>query len=365
MGRRSPPLGCGFRRSGARRRAGPDRSRRTRWRPLPTTFTAFVARTDDGTFSRGIEELPTSALGEGGVLVRVERSSVNYKDSLAASEKGRVARISPLVVGDRPRRARCSRATAPTSRRVTSSSSRATTSASPTTAVSRSSRGSPPSGSCRCRQGTDVDWAMTIGTAGYTAALSVVALQHHGLVPGAGPVVVTGATGGVGSVAVSILAGLGYEVVASSGKPRGRGLAARAGRHVGDRPCRAGRDAEAADARDLRGRGRLRRRRHPRGRGRPPRARRRGRGERQHRRRAARHDRAAVHPPRRVVARHRLGHHADRPDAARSGSAWPRDLAPQGLDAIRRIVALTDVEARARRDRRGGVQGRYVVDTTA
>ena len=57
-----------------------------------------------------------------------------------------------------------------------------------------------------------------IGTAGYTAALSVVALQDHGLEPGAGPILVTGATGGVGSVAVSILAGLGHEVVASSGK---------------------------------------------------------------------------------------------------------------------------------------------------
>src|SRR3954451_745905 len=66
---------------------------------LPTTFTAYVARTDDGTFSRGIEELPTEALGEGGVLIRVLRSSVNYKDSLAASARGRVARISPLVVG--------------------------------------------------------------------------------------------------------------------------------------------------------------------------------------------------------------------------------------------------------------------------
>ena len=57
-----------------------------------------------------------------------------------------------------------------------------------------------------------------IGTAGYTAALSVIALQDHGLEPGAGPILVTGATGGVGSMAVNLLAGLGYEVVASTGK---------------------------------------------------------------------------------------------------------------------------------------------------
>ena len=59
---------------------------------------------------------------------------------------------------------------------------------------------------------------MVIGTGGFTAALSVMALEEHGLVPGSGPVLVTGATGGVGSMAVSMLAGRGYEVVASSGK---------------------------------------------------------------------------------------------------------------------------------------------------
>jgi putative YhdH/YhfP family quinone oxidoreductase len=72
--------------------------------------------------------------------------------------------------------------------------------------------------------GLDLREAMVIGTAGFTAALSVVALEEHGLRPGDGPVLVTGATGGVGSVAVSILAGRGYEVVASTGKAEGAGF---------------------------------------------------------------------------------------------------------------------------------------------
>jgi acrylyl-CoA reductase (NADPH) len=66
--------------------------------------------------------------------------------------------------------------------------------------------------------GLDARTAMLIGTAGYTAALSVAALEQHGLVPGAGPVLVTGASGGVGSVAIGMLAARGHEVVASTGK---------------------------------------------------------------------------------------------------------------------------------------------------
>ena len=67
--------------------------------------------------------------------------------------------------------------------------------------------------------GLDLREAMTIGTAGFTAAMSVISLEEHGSRPDDGPVLVTGATGGVGSTAVGILAALGYEVVASTGKP--------------------------------------------------------------------------------------------------------------------------------------------------
>jgi acrylyl-CoA reductase (NADPH) len=166
---------------------------------------AFVAeQTDDGVV-REVRDLDESDLGEGDVLVQVAYSSVNYKDALAASgKKGQVARISPLVPGI------------------------------------------DLAGDGKIAQGYDLgvahhggyaeyarvpaDWivplpdglterqAMAIGTAGYTAALCIIALENAGLEPGAGPVLVTGASGGVGSTAVDILASRGYEVVASSAK---------------------------------------------------------------------------------------------------------------------------------------------------
>jgi acrylyl-CoA reductase (NADPH) len=67
--------------------------------------------------------------------------------------------------------------------------------------------------------GLDARQAMSVGTAGFTSAMSVVALERHGATPDGGPILVTGATGGVGSVAVGMLARAGYEVVASTGKP--------------------------------------------------------------------------------------------------------------------------------------------------
>ena len=77
---------------------------------------------------------------------------------------------------------------------------------------------------------------MVVGTAGYTAALSVLALLDHGITPDAGTVLVTGATGGVGSMAVAMLAGLGFTVAASTGKAGGRGVPPRAGRERDRRP---------------------------------------------------------------------------------------------------------------------------------
>jgi putative YhdH/YhfP family quinone oxidoreductase len=153
-----------------------------------------------------------------GVLVEVHWSSVNYKDALASTPAGKVARISPMVPG------------------IDLAG----------TVVDGGVDGFP-AGTEVLAHGYDigvsrhggfaeyarvpVEWlvgvpsglslreTMVLGTAGYTAALSVLALEAHGLGPGDGPVLVTGATGGVGSTAVGILAARGYEVVASTGKP--------------------------------------------------------------------------------------------------------------------------------------------------
>jgi len=182
------------------------------------TFRAFVAeKTDDG-HVRGVRDLDVAELGEGGVLVDVAYSSVNYKDALAASEKGRVARISPLVVGidlvgtvvesDDPAFALGDAVIAHGyDIGVAHHGGFAELARVPATWV------------LPLPAGLDPREAMVIGTAGFTAAMSIVALLDHGLTPDAGPVLVTGATGGVGSAAVAMLAGLGFAVTASSGKP--------------------------------------------------------------------------------------------------------------------------------------------------
>ena len=168
---------------------------------LPGEIRAFVAEKGDDGVDRGLRTIGPDELGEGDVVVRVDCSSVNYKDALATIPKGQVARISPLVPGidlaghgRRGRRARAPRC-----------SSTATTSASPTTAATPSTRACPATGWCRCPTGLSTTQAMAIGTAGFTAALAVARLERHGVAPGDGPVLVTGATGGVGSTAVSIL----------------------------------------------------------------------------------------------------------------------------------------------------------------
>jgi acrylyl-CoA reductase (NADPH) len=196
---------------------------------MSDTFTAFTAeKTDDG-FRRGITELTLDDLPAGDVVVDVEWSSVNYKDHLASSEKGRVARISPLVPGiDLAGTVRSSDAAGIT--------------AGDAVIVHGYDLGVSHHGGYAQVARVPSDWvvplpaglttreAMTIGTAGYTAALSVLALLDHGLEPGAGTVLVTGATGGVGSMAVAMLAGLGCTVAASTGKaeaePFLRGLGA-------------------------------------------------------------------------------------------------------------------------------------------
>jgi acrylyl-CoA reductase (NADPH) len=181
------------------------------------TFRAFVVEKTEQGWVRGVRDLTVDDLPEGDVLVEVERSGINYKDGLASIEKGRVARISPLVPG-------------------VDLAGSVTESSDPSVAVGSKvivhgyDLGVAHHGGFAGRARVPARWvvslpdaltteqAMMVGTAGYTAALSVMALEAAGLEPEDGPVLVTGATGGVGSTAVGILANRGYEVVASTGK---------------------------------------------------------------------------------------------------------------------------------------------------
>ena len=180
---------------------------------LPDEIRAFVAEKGDDGVDRGLRTLAAGDLGDGDVVVRVDCSSVNYKDALATIPKGQVARISPLVPG------------------VDLAG----------TVVEGPGEGSgvlvhgydlgvahhggyaqyarvPAEWVVPLPEGMSAKQAMAIGTAGFTAALAIARLERHGVRPGDGPVLVTGATGGVGSTAVSILAARGHEVVASTGK---------------------------------------------------------------------------------------------------------------------------------------------------
>lgn len=168
---------------------------------------AFVAeKTDDGV-TRGVRD-DFELDGDGDVVVDVEYSSVNYKDGLATIAKGQVARISPLVPG-------IDLAGAADGRPVLAHGYDLGVSHHGGYAEQARVKSEwlvPLPDGLSARQ------AMAIGTAGYTAARCVIALEAAGLSPGDGPVLVTGASGGVGSTAVDILAARGYEVVASSGK---------------------------------------------------------------------------------------------------------------------------------------------------
>ncbi len=179
------------------------------------TFRAFVAAQTDEGFERAVKEVPVTDLPDG-VLVDVSWSSVNYKDALASSSEGRVARISPLVPGID---------LAGTLAEDAGHLSAGTAVLAHGYDIGVSRHGGfaslarvPEEWLVPLPTGLDARDAMVIGTAGFTAALSVLALQDHGITPDHGSILVTGATGGVGSSAVNILAGLGYEVVASTGK---------------------------------------------------------------------------------------------------------------------------------------------------
>ncbi len=224
--------------------------------PYPDPFRALVLEDADGHVRASVKQFPANSLPEGDVLVSVAYSSLNYKDALAVTNRGKIVRRFPMVPG---------------------------IDFSGAVVESRSSRFQPGDkvvltgwgvgeehwGGLAQLARVKADWllplpdgltlkrAMSIGTAGLTAMFCVMALEEHGVRPDKGDVLVTGATGGVGCLAVMLLARLGYRVVASTGKEDAHGFLESlgaleivgrrpfAGR--GDKPLESGRWAGAID----------------------------------------------------------------------------------------------------------------------
>ena len=181
-------------------------------------FNALMLTQDGKRTVAGFESLDDAQLPPGDVTVRIDHSSLNFKDALAITGRGAIVKRWPLVPGI-------------DLAGVVEESRAAGWVAGDRVVVNGWGLGETEWGGMAQKARLKADWllrlpagsgtrdAMAIGTAGYTAALCVMALQRHGLQPGDGEVLVTGAAGGVGSVAVALLAGLGYRVAAATGRP--------------------------------------------------------------------------------------------------------------------------------------------------
>ncbi|MGB9429177.1 MAG: oxidoreductase [Gammaproteobacteria bacterium] len=184
---------------------------------MNTQFTAYRIHEIEKKIVARFEELALNDLSPGDVVVGVQYSSVNYKDALAATGKGKILRRFPLVGG------------IDMAGVVVSSADRRYKKGDKVL-VTGCGLGEDHDGGYAEYARVKGEWviplpkgfttqtAMMLGTAGFTAALAVHRLEHNGLHPKGGPVVVTGATGGVGSLAINMLAKRGYDVVAVTGK---------------------------------------------------------------------------------------------------------------------------------------------------
>src|SRR5207344_2664731 len=192
-------------------------------------FKALVIEKNDGAQSITLKSLSDSDLMDGDVTIRVSHSTVNYKDGLAVSGKAPVVRRFPMIpgidfVG------------------MVEASTHPEWKPGDRVILNGWGVGETHLGAYAEKARVKGDWlvpapagmtgreAMAIGTAGYTAMLAVMALERHGVTPERGPIVVTGAAGGVGSVAIAVLSKLGFKVIASTGRlqeePYLRGLGA-------------------------------------------------------------------------------------------------------------------------------------------
>ncbi|MBU2962133.1 oxidoreductase [Citreicella sp. C3M06] len=184
-----------------------------------TNFKALVVdKNEGGETSASVREIGLDDLPEGDVTVAVEYSTLNYKDGLCLGPGGGLVRNYPHVPGV-------------DFAGTVESSSDARYKPGDKVVLTGWRVGEVRWGGYAQKARVKADWlvqlpeglgtraAMAVGTAGFTAMLAVMALEDHGLVPGKGPVLVTGAAGGVGSVATALLAALGYEVAAVTGRP--------------------------------------------------------------------------------------------------------------------------------------------------
>jgi putative YhdH/YhfP family quinone oxidoreductase len=181
------------------------------------TFPAFLVTGTGDRLATGVATLTVDDLPAGEVLIEVSWSAVNYKDGMVTRPHNRVARTSPLVPG------------VDLVGTVAASADPAFAVGDPVIAHGYDLGVARHGGFARFARvpagwvvplpdGLTLRHAAVLGTAGFTAALSLHRLEHHGLVPGAGPVLVAGASGGVGGMAVALAAAKGYEVVASTGR---------------------------------------------------------------------------------------------------------------------------------------------------
>ena len=180
-------------------------------------FKALLLEKSDSGFKASVESVDEARLPAGDVLIQVDHSTLNYKDGLAITNRGPVVRTWPMVAGI-------------DAAGTVLQSTHPAWKAGDRVVHNGWGVGETRWGGLAQRARLQGDWlvelpqafttrqAMAIGTAGYTAMLCVLALEQHGVQPGAGDVLVTGATGGVGSVAVALLSKLGFAVTAATGK---------------------------------------------------------------------------------------------------------------------------------------------------
>jgi len=221
-----------------------------------STFRAFRITNTDGKISGSIVAATLDELAPGDVVIKAEYSSVNYKDALAATGTGKILRRFPLIGGIDVAGVVMST----TDRRFREGDR---------VLVTGYDLGVAQDGGYAAFVRVPADWvvaipdglsareAMMLGTAGFTAGLSIVRLERNGLAPGNGRVVVTGATGGVGSIAIAALTRLGYQVTAITGKDDAhdyvkalgaRDVVSRTTLGMGTRPLETARWAGAIDA---------------------------------------------------------------------------------------------------------------------